>query len=99
MTFAVHAGIACLALPLHAGIVCLASLAYDWLPSDWHSLKGALCKLGHDWLLTIILCCNGVLTLLLLNIAEHMCMPLILLPSFIKLYTNIFVVNIAFCKK
>ena len=31
MTFAMHAEIACLILPLHAGIVCLAFLACDWL--------------------------------------------------------------------
>ena len=31
MSFAMHAGIACLVSHLHAGIVCLAFLACDWL--------------------------------------------------------------------
>ena len=31
MTFAMHAGIACLVLCLYAGIVCLAFLVCDWL--------------------------------------------------------------------
>ena len=78
MTFAMHAGIAfytfhariaCLVSLLHAGIVCLAFMACDWL-----FLIGAYPGVSVVSLAMIScynLHCDGMLTLSLLNMTEH----------------------------